>query len=371
MKLFGQHGFGMLEATVALGMMGVGAFLFMKQSESTSQQQQKMAFNQAINSYANSLQTELAKKENCSATLNNLAIGANVTAVKEGMVDPLSPVGAIIPTGKILLKVRNPQDNGMFLNSLLYTTNAAGKDILRAKFVAGSINAAGEVKLKKVFGASELQRDFVINAIKNPTTGNVVNCYSDFSNLANTIEAKICEVDKRLVEAVGGSTTNCNPNISNEKLHLDVHTEKHCTNLGGSKVTAGGVKICRLNGASCPQGWSQYSNWSTTSPNTCGANLQRGGSVNDNAWSACSPNSALISKCGHGTSNTTASHGWSNAAVETKNYETVMRICYGGNCGDHQCYNNTVGNTFVDCGYGGGGSVSATCTATRTQIGCF
>jgi type II secretory pathway pseudopilin PulG len=370
MKL-GQRGFGMLEVTVALGMLGVGTYIFMKQQETSSLQQQKMSFNQTVNSYVNSFQTELSKRENCSATLTNLTVGSQVTEIKEGQLDPLSTTGGIIPTGNILYRVKNPLDaSGVYINSMEYLTNAAGKDVLRVEFKSGFIRSGTEVK-RKVVGGNTLKKDFIINSVKDPVTNTVINCYSDFSNLSKSLEGKICAVEKKLVEAIGGVTESCNPAYSNEKLYQEGHTERHCTMLGGTKVTADGQKICRFNGANCPGGWTQFKNWSTTENKTCGATLERGGSVNNNAWNACRQNAALISRCGHGTSNSSGSHAWSNAAVESKAYQTLMKICYGGNCGDKICYDNNIGNTWVDCAYNAGGSVLQYCVATRTQIGCY
>ncbi len=374
--LFNQRGFSMVEVMVAMGMLGVLGYGLMKFTETSGLQQQKMTFNQGLNSFTNSIQTELAKKENCSASLMNLASGAHINEIKEGKVDP-SPsntTGAIIPTGRILMKKHNPLDNsGLFIDDMLYTQNQAGKDVLRVTFVAGSIDAAGNRKLKKLVGSSTLKRDFIINAIKDPSTNLIINCYSDFTNLANTLEQKICDVEKKLVNAVGGTTTNCIPNISVTRLHLLIHKDSDCTSSGGSVVTVeGNVNICRMNAASCPGGWTQYKGWSTTTNRVCSASLSRGNGVNGNAWGACSPNQALINKCGHGTSNNSGSHSWdNNNNIEQKSYETVMRICYALNCGDHICYDNDIGNTWVDCGYGGGGSSTQQCVATRTQIGCY
>jgi hypothetical protein len=48
------------------------------------------------------------------------------------------------------------------------------------------------------------------------------------------------------------------------------HDSNACTSAGGEVVTVeGSVKICRFNQSSCPSGWSQYKNWSTTASKTC------------------------------------------------------------------------------------------------------
>ena len=82
--LFNQRGFSMVEVMVAMGLLGVLGYGLMKFTETSGLQQQKMTFNQGLNSFTNSIQTELAKKENCSASLMNLASGAHINEIKEG-----------------------------------------------------------------------------------------------------------------------------------------------------------------------------------------------------------------------------------------------------------------------------------------------
>jgi type II secretory pathway pseudopilin PulG len=369
-----QRGFGLVEVMVSVGLLGAIAFGVMQFTKSSSESQRKMAFNNSLNAFTNSIQTELAKKENCSASLQGLPIGGTVLQIREGMVDPLNPA-VIIPTGKILMRVRNPLDkgHGLYIESMRLTTNDAGKEVLRTVFRAGYVNPNGTIKNVKMLGSSQIRKDFIINAIKNPVTGVITSCYSDFTNLMNTMDTKLCKVEKKIVEAVGGTTENCQPNITVNRLHMFIHKDTECTALGGSVQTVEGtVKLCRFNAAACPAGWTQFKNWTTTSKRICNASLQRGNGVNGNAWNACSNNNNIMSRCGWGKVNESGEHAWSdNGTIEEKSYETVLRVCYGGNCGDSVCYDNTVGNTYIDCGYSGGGSTRQICRAIRTQVGCY
>lgn len=75
---------------------------------------------------------------------------------------------------------------------------------------------------------------------------------------------------------------------------ISAHTEDQCANAGGSVVAAGGSgNVCRFNQSSCPAGWSQLGNWSTTSS---------GGYCADGSGKCSGP----ANSC------TTGTHAWNN-----------------------------------------------------------
>jgi prepilin-type N-terminal cleavage/methylation domain-containing protein len=128
--------------------------------------------------------------------------------------------------------------------------------------------------------------------------------------------------------------------------------------------------FCRFHGGSCPAPLSQHLQWSVTQNNSCSISFDRGNAVNDNAWSACRDSAMVLNKCGHGNPAQSGSHGWENKIPESKSYNSLLRVCYGGHCGDHVCYDNDIGNTYLDCSFSGGGSQALTCYASIAEIGC-
>jgi len=89
-----------------------------------------------------------------------------------------------------------------------------------------------------------------------------------------------------------------------------LHSSGQCTSLGGIVTDNGsGNLFCRFSESSCPAGWAQFNNWSTTN------NGWRGG------WQSCG-----YEQCN------TGSHGWSNRARETCQYPIVTGESDGGTC---------------------------------------
>jgi hypothetical protein len=126
----------------------------------------------------------------------------------------------------------------------------------------------------------------------------------------------------------------------------------------------GSVKICRFNQSSCPSGWSQYKNWSTTASKTCdGSCVTWGGGTK-----VC----------------TTGSHAWEDRAQETCSWngwemlpgqccvawEQVCDTYYDEYGQSYQvCYDvcTSYDEDCPQCRWTG----TTTCRATRTQIGCY
>jgi hypothetical protein len=131
-------------------------------------------------------------------------------------------------------------------------------------------------------------------------------------------DGSICATLDELLASDGGVA-------SSPLLHGELHTEDQCTATGGTVIDAGGVNVCQFEGASCPAGWMQYDSWSSTASRTC-----TGG------------------RCGYTASQcTTGQHTWADRGLETCSYRVYTR------CGDSPEH------------------YTATCSATRTQIGCL
>jgi len=117
------------------------------------------------------------------------------------------------------------------------------------------------------------------------------------------------------------STTSCNydaamcagPDPENMLFSLK-HSVTDCQALpnGSVQVESGTLrKFCKISGASqCPSGWTQYKNWSTTTPpSSCGCYCNGSGCCRDGTYWA----SYLVSGiCG--------SHAWSNTSLEVAIY---------------------------------------------------
>ena len=116
-------------------------------------------------------------------------------------------------------------------------------------------------------------------------------------------------------------------------LVYGMHSSDQCTNLGGTVVTDGADKFCRFNQASCPFGWFEYENWSTTINNVratlCG--------VAPHCRTSCICGAAIC--CGPWT----GTHTWANIEPEVVTYTPV-----------------------VPCA-----PSSATCSSTIVERGCY
>ncbi len=69
------------------------------------------------------------------------------------------------------------------------------------------------------------------------------------------------------------------------------HSESQCTSLGGTVLTDGSARFCRFNQASCPAGWAQYLQWTTTQGggSACGSMCWGPCSLPRHAWSNTRP----------------------------------------------------------------------------------
>ncbi len=88
------------------------------------------------------------------------------------------------------------------------------------------------------------------------------------------------------------------------------HTVKSCTDGGGTVVGDGaGNNMCRFNSSSCPNTWTMYNGWSTTSARTYHCDIP------------CATNSC-----------TTSSHSWANNATQEYCFGPPPNGAGCGNC---------------------------------------
>lgn len=137
------------------------------------------------------------------------------------------------------------------------------------------------------------------------------------------------------------------------------HTNKNCTDVSGTVVSSGSNNMCRFNSSSCPSGWTQYLNWSTTTPTQVSATSVTY-CANTGGFPTCYAN--------------TGSHSWANTApehtyvcIEAWNNYVDNTSSYGSTCIGESSYaacQSSGSRTFArDCG--------STGYATITQIGCY
>jgi len=134
------------------------------------------------------------------------------------------------------------------------------------------------------------------------------------------------------------------------------HSAAECTGAGGNVVPAGAASVCRFDASACPNGWTQYLNWSTTSART--ATYKNPAIVPGAKYCPCAAGCELqTATCG------SRSHNWSNAAIESK-------TCTGSDkTGDVIRHNSCDNGTCYAGSCTGGTSVNV--SARRTQIGCY
>jgi len=159
---------------------------------------------------------------------------------------------------------------------------------------------------------------------------------------------------------------SCGAVITNDGSPLLVygnHTADNCTSAGGTVVTTGGsYDQCKFTAASCPSGWIQYLNWSTTAPAT-----SSGAPAINCASCSCPACSGL----------STGSHSWSNVARETatsSNFAATWALpsphceqclCNGYGLGSaYTCTPDAQGSSYYV-------SYGSAAYATITTIGCY
>jgi len=82
------------------------------------------------------------------------------------------------------------------------------------------------------------------------------------------------------------------------------HYASECTSAGGTVQIDGTKQFCKFIQSSCPSGWSQYNNWSTTTAQSKTGTVQNG--------------------CPGAKNCATSSHGWGNIARESCSYTDAL-----------------------------------------------
>lgn len=143
-----------------------------------------------------------------------------------------------------------------------------------------------------------------------------------------------------------GSPISCTATRDAPIVYLvgDLHTTAQCP---GTVVN----NMCKITGAHCPTGWTQYQNWSTTSAV-----------------------SLLASNSGGSCSASTGSHTWSDTAVESACatlYYIDPSFRQGGSCTtiSSSSSDNYYSCSPQDCGTST--SASQCSNATVIEIGCY
>lgn len=206
-------------------------------------------------------------------------------------------------------------------------------DMLDAVMIA-QLNVG--IPLAEVRSSSRAIKDRAIDIDGN---GNV-----SFSGNIGNVLAKNVQVEGDVCLSNG----KCLSDLLN-RLVFGNHSETDCRNAGGTVVYESGstMGFCKIIQSSCPSGWTQYKNWSTTVASathscTCQGNgccygvqtATRGANIN--GWADCGGYTPVF-----------GSHTWSNMPVES----TLL----GAKAGSCACY---------DCCW-------CSVQATVTEIGCY
>jgi hypothetical protein len=159
---------------------------------------------------------------------------------------------------------------------------------------------------------------------------------------------KICRsINEYLPYLIQSGSSPCTSSKTSVKLVLDPVTNKvsmeceeaaactivgstktcdQCTAAGGTLVDITGGKTCRFNAASCPAGWSQYLNWSTTIPKSYPCNSP---AVSHSF--TCKGVTESVNIPAISTSITSASHAWGNIAKEHRQDSIAVDFVHDNN----------------------------------------
>jgi type II secretory pathway pseudopilin PulG len=191
-----QGGFGLMEVMVSVGLTGVLSYIVMQQSDMSSKQQAKANYNQALNTLTTSIQAELSKSENCSASLRNLAYGTMasptvVTIIRKGIVNTVT-TPPTITNGPTLFETRKSGSIGIYIDQMgLMKRPLDNKKVLRVHFKPGDISGTGVIKNKAQLGGKSISKDFLISATDNVAGTVILSCQSESTNLLSSACASL------------------------------------------------------------------------------------------------------------------------------------------------------------------------------------
>jgi hypothetical protein len=190
MKLLKNNlGLSLLEVTISAALVGGISLMLMTQQQTSTKIQSKMHFNQDLNSVVNLIQMELAKTDNCRATLLNKKVGDNLN---EGIkfIDPngvekvlFKPdIGTTSSTQLMSSKLRIKE---MSLEKS-DPNNPDSPDVIKISFKAGRIDDAGRFVASQMLGSGEITKSFMIKGRKDPVSNAYVDCFSENQSYVET-----------------------------------------------------------------------------------------------------------------------------------------------------------------------------------------
>jgi hypothetical protein len=272
---------------------------------------------------------------NQPAPNGNVGAPINTSANLQNKVGSLSISGVFLDVlnnlfvhGKIGIGKTNPVTAldvvGSIQQSDVKNSNLAAD--ANGKIVAATGGGGGSMQQSN--GCKWSEGGCVVGNYNNPGTSSV-SC-PDGTYVAG-VKSTICQAggnsnDNTEWASIKASAYCCNaapggPIIPNAMLFYGggTHVSSDCTSKGGTLVDDGTYLFCKFAASSCPSGWTQYNNYSTTTSKTCSG----------------------IGGC---PGCTTANHTWSTAVVETCTAQLKLNF---------------------------GCIPDLPCTADITQIGCY
>lgn len=87
------------------------------------------------------------------------------------------------------------------------------------------------------------------------TTNTCIFDGKTISQILTELKTNACDFETQIVDKIGGTTKNCNPNFTVTYLYGNLHKSTACP---GSLHTFNGDSICKISSSTCPSGWQHY-----------------------------------------------------------------------------------------------------------------
>lgn len=198
----GQNGLGVVQVLIAIAATAGISYTIMQNSSISNKQQSKASFDQQLENLSNEIQTEMAKLENCTASLVGRTAGVALTSLRSGTHNTSVNPHQIVP-GPVIFSVRKPNSLGIYIDGISFltreevdpmdSTKKIYNDVIRVAFQSGDVSASGVVRERaKGLGATSMSHDFVVQTHKD-STGKVITCFSDDSNVVKHTCESIAE----------------------------------------------------------------------------------------------------------------------------------------------------------------------------------
>lgn len=344
-----QSGMSMVNVLMAAAMMG-GLALVMTQLSKNSVDVQVRATNSTdINAAYNTIQQLLLNSSSCKQTFDGVIF--NNTSPK--VLPDIKTFFGDPPVEKSHFEVgeRIGKSSKVLMQSILATKKSDNEIELKFDFNRGTV-AKPNIISKYV----DLKVDLVIDPADG-VINSVLNCYSKADEAVETavlmacgtlggtlntatnecentlLQQQACAFETSIVYQIGGATQSCTSPVTNEILHGNIHTAKHCTDQGGTVESAGTKRVCQFSSATCPSGWTELDYWGTTSSvaQKCGTNRK-------------GPNCANRCVSITGTS-------WGNNNTQSKDYwHDRKQVSVYNKCNASHWFGGTIQNVFTSRG---------------------